>query len=202
MPDEFAEIRDIRERFLRAVYDLRDRRQLDAVRDEDIMHVLGLEPDITTDTGMRARDQYRSLAHYWEQLGYIEYFTDRSIRLTARGIQHVEGDLERQAPTSVTFNIGRADRSIIGTQTHAQLEANINFENLEVEIEQRGGADKEALRKALRRIEELLENRDSISRGELAEFSEVMERHSWFTGAMAQALIGFATQALGGALGS
>jgi hypothetical protein len=123
------------------------------------------------------------------------------LQLRRWGSNNVGGDLERQAANNVTFNFGTADRSIIGTQDYAQLEANINFENIEIEIERRGGEDREALREALQRIEELLQSRDAVRRGELAEFSEVMERHSWFTGAVAQALLGFATQAITGGLG-
>jgi len=200
MVDEFAEIKDRREQSIRAAY-RHGQGRMGVADIADIMRDLDLDPDITSSTGMRDEAQYQELARYWMQLGYIEHYTEVSIRITAKGIEHVEGSLQQQAaPTSVAFNIGTAERSIIGTQTHAQLEANINFENLELEIEQRGGEDKEALREALKRIEELVEDRDSIRRGELAEFSEVMEKHSWFTGAVAQALIGFATQALAGGL--
>lgn len=200
MTDEFGEIKELREKFLRAAYDLRDPRTRWANATQ-IAERMGLEDPRTT-TDERQSGIYSDIAIYYDQLGYIQRIANGYliVAITARGIQYVEGDLERQAANNVTFNIGTADRSIIGTQDYAQLEANINFENIGIEIERRGGEDKEALREALQRIEELIQNRDAISRGELAEFSEVMERNSWFTGAVAQALVGFATQAITGGL--
>ena len=196
MADEFQDIRELREKIIRAAYDLRDPSTGMAP-----MAQIGERMELDPENNMRDEDVYVEIARYFHELGYIRRIVDGYgiVAITTQGIQHVEGDLQ-QAASNVTFNIGTAERSIIGTQTHAQLEANINFENLEIEIEERGGEDKEALRAALRRIEELIQDCDSINRGELADFSEVMEKHSWFTGAMAQALVGFVTQAITGGL--
>jgi hypothetical protein len=197
MADEFRAIRELREKFMRAVYELRHPSTGMAPMDQ-IGARMGLDPE----NNMRDKDLYVEIAQYFHELGYIRRVLDGYgiVAITATGIQYVEGDLQQQAGGNVTFNIGTAERSIIGTQNHAQLEANINFDELAIEIEERGGEDKEVLWAALMRIAELIEERDSIDRGELAEFSEVMERHSWFTGAVAQALLGFATQALSGGL--
>jgi hypothetical protein len=49
---------------------------------------------------------------------------------------------------------------------------------------------------ALAQVERLLEQGEYLYRGALVRFSYAMERHSWFTGAVMQVLLGFATQAM------
>ena len=50
---------------------------------------------------------------------------------------------------------------------------------------------------AIAQVQRLLERSEYLDRGALARFSGAMERHSWFTGSVMQALLGFATQAAG-----
>ncbi len=57
------------------------------------------------------------------------------------------------------------------------------------QIEREGSEDREELREALEVVRRLLED---------GQHSEVMQRHERFTGALMQALIGFATQAVAG----
>lgn len=99
---------------------------------------------------------------------------------------------------SNVFNIEYAPGSVIGTHNNAELTNTFDFRAIEQRIELEGGDDKEELRRALARVERLIERGGYVDRGALSEFSGAMERHSWFTGAVAQALIGFATQASGG----
>ena len=63
MGDEFAEIREMRERFIRAAYDRRNPSQAGAASNEVIMRDLGLDP-----LDMRDIEQYDDIARYWEQL--------------------------------------------------------------------------------------------------------------------------------------
>lgn len=101
-------------------------------------------------------------------------------------------------PTSSSFHFhGDVNQSIIGNQSRAELTNNFNFGNVREQIEREGGEDKEELRKALDRVERLLERGEYLDRGSLSEFSDVMERHSWFTGSVMSALLGFATQFAG-----
>ncbi len=50
------------------------------------------------------------------------------------------------------------------------------------------------MRRALAQVERLLERGEYLDRGALSQFSGAMEKHSWFTGSVMQALLGFATQ--------
>ncbi len=69
------------------------------------------------------------------------------IRITVRGIQYVEGDLEQQAAPSVTINVGgNAYGNIFGAQQHAEMNVSFDFSTVEAEldraeeeVERRGG---------------------------------------------------------------
>jgi hypothetical protein len=60
MADEFAEIRDMRERFIRAAYNRRNPGQDGAAPNDDIMRDLGLDPLDMCDT-----DQYEDIVSFW-----------------------------------------------------------------------------------------------------------------------------------------
>jgi hypothetical protein len=133
-----------------------------------------------------------------EQLAMSELITIESnaatmLRITAEGIDDVEGN-KPQAGSGPTFQFyGDVLGSVIGTHNKAELTNNFDCSA----IEREGGEDKEELRRALAQVERLLERGDYLDRGALARFSGAMERHSWFTGSIMQALLGFATQAVG-----
>jgi len=106
-------------------------------------------------------------------------------------------------PTSASFHFhGDVNQSIIGTQNRAELTNNFDFRSIEQQIEREGGEDKEELKRALAQVERLIERGEYLDRGALAQFSGAMERHSWFTGSVMQALLGFATQAVELTLGT
>jgi hypothetical protein len=108
-----------------------------------------------------------------------------------------EAEQREPAPAQVvTVNVQNAQGSIIGTQRNAELTANFDLRSLESRIERDGGEDKEELNEALQELRALLEEGETLNRGALSKFSGAMERHSWFTGAVAQILVGWATQAV------
>ena len=124
----------------------------------------------------------------------------RRCMLTRKAYEAVDSDfvLPDPQPTSANFYLyGEVNQSIIGTQNRAELTNNFDFRSTEQQIERDGGEDKEELKRALAQVERLLERGEYLDRGALAQFSGVMERHSWFTGSVTQALLGFATQAVG-----
>jgi hypothetical protein len=127
----------------------------------------------------------------------IESNAATMLRITAEGIDDVEGN-KPQAGSGPTFQFyGDVLGSVIGTHNKAELTNNFDCSAIEQRIEREGGEDKEELRRALAQVERLLERGDYLDRGALARFSGAMERHSWFTGSVMQALLGFATQAVG-----
>jgi hypothetical protein len=100
-----------------------------------------------------------------------------------------------QPSVSTVFNIsGNVYSSVIGTHNTAELISSFDFRAIEQRIEHEGGQDKEELKRALAQVERLLERGEYLDRGALSQFSAVMEQHSWFTNAVVQALLGFATQ--------
>lgn len=124
----------------------------------------------------------------------------RKCTLTKKAHEAVDSGFVLPDPqrTSANFHFyGDVNQSIIGTQNRAELTNNFDFRSIEQQIEREGGEDKEELKRALAQVERLIERGDYLDRGALAQFSGAMERHSWFTGSVTQALLGFATQAGG-----
>jgi hypothetical protein len=90
----WRETRELRDRFIRAVYDLRDPNSGWAVGNA-IMQRMGLDPENIEDEG-----RYFEIAHYFDELGYIwgEASGFHSVSLSDLGIKYVEveGDLRRE----------------------------------------------------------------------------------------------------------
>lgn len=94
---------------------------------------------------------------------------------------------------SPVFNIfGPTYGSAIGTQSRVEFHQTFDFRELEAEIDERGGEDIDALKEMVREIKRVLETQDSIGRGRFVEFSELMNRHAWITGPIAQLLMVYA----------
>ena len=94
MSDSFQQLRELRDRFIRAVYDLRDPNTGWAVGNA-IMQRMGLDPGSIEDEG-----RYLEIAHYFDEFGYIRGQARgfRSVSLSDLGIKYVEieGDLRRE----------------------------------------------------------------------------------------------------------
>lgn len=194
---EFDEVREKRKQFLRAAYDLGKSSPANMASMDEIARELGteMEPGLID-------DELIEYATYWGGKGFIESQVDGYgiLSITPEGIDEVEGNNHpQQSSVSNVFNIsGTVQGSVIGTHNTNELTNNFDFRAVEQRIEQEGGEDKEELREALAEIHRLLESGQSLDRGALSKFSGVMERHSWFTGSVAQGLIGFATQIMSG----
>ena len=94
MSDEFREIRELRDRFIRAVYDLRDPKTGSAMANA-IMQRVGLDPENLDDEG-----RYAEIAQYFDEIGYIrgEASSYGIVSMSELGIKYVEieGDLRRE----------------------------------------------------------------------------------------------------------
>jgi hypothetical protein len=92
--DSFQQLRELRDQFIRAVYDLRDP-NTGQVMANAIMQRIGLEPDNSDD-----EVRYTEIAQYFDEIGYIwPEASDYSIvSMSALGIKYaeVEGDLRRE----------------------------------------------------------------------------------------------------------
>ncbi len=94
MSDSFREIRELRDQFIRAVYDLRDPDTGRAMGDA-IMRRMGLDPEKADDEA-----RYDEIAQYFEEIGYIWGETSgySVVSMSALGIRYVEveDDLRRE----------------------------------------------------------------------------------------------------------
>ena len=94
MSDSFQQLRELRDQFIRAVYDLRDP-NTGQVMANAIMQRIGLEPDNSDD-----EVRYTEIAQYFDEIGYIwPEASDYSIvSISELGIKYaeVEGDLRRE----------------------------------------------------------------------------------------------------------
>jgi hypothetical protein len=92
--DSFQQIRELRDQFIRAVYDLRDPNTGQAMANA-IMQRMGLDPD---DSDEEAR--YAEIAQYFNEIGYIwaEASGYSIVSMSELGIKYaeVEGDLRRE----------------------------------------------------------------------------------------------------------
>lgn len=187
-------INERRERFLQVAYDLSINEPVPMVNIADVARELDMDPDTARDHASEAM----KLAYYWGNKGYIKSQADGYglLSLTPKGIDEVEGN-NTPPDAGSTFNIyGPVQGSVIGTHNTAELTNTFDFRVIEERIEREGGEDKEELKRALAQVQRLLERGEYLDRGALSQFSGSMERHSWFTGSVTQALLGFATQAV------
>jgi hypothetical protein len=92
--DTFREIRELRDQFIRAVYDLRDPSTGRAMANA-IMERMGLDPENLDDQG-----RYADIAQYFDEIGYIRGQASGYgiVYMSELGIKYVEveGDLRRE----------------------------------------------------------------------------------------------------------
>ncbi len=114
--------------------------------------------------------------------------------ITPEGLAMLERWEEPSQPQAPIFNIfGDTYGSNIGTQQYAQVfQPTFTFGDLEQEIDRRGGEDAAALKAMVQEIKETLESQDSLSRSWLVRWSELVNKHGWITGAIAQLLLVYA----------
>ncbi len=101
----------------------------------------------------------------------ISYQTDQ----TAMEYQVAQ---ESARPQATTFNIfGPSYGFVIGSEPHAQVtHPTFTFGDLERDIDRLGGEDAEDLKAMVRDLRSTLENQDSLSRGKLSHYSELLNR--------------------------
>ena len=192
---EFEQTQNLRRVFLRAAYDLGKNRpgrtvSLDEIGGVMQQHIPTTDPHFTS--------KLTEIAGFLDEKGWINKQTTRYevISITAAGIDEVEGN--KPPDTGATFQFyGDVQGSVIGTHNTAELTNNFDFRSIEQRIEREGGEDAGELKEALEEVRNLLERGDKLDRGGLSRFGEVMQRNSWFSGAVMNALLGFATQATG-----
>ncbi len=122
--------------------------------------------------------------------------TAHSIAITPLGRRVVESGFDHQTslapPISAgpTFNMENVYGSIVGTQETATVDnPTFDFRVVELEIEQRGGADVDELKRMVSEISETLQRQDQLPQGVFARYSALMELNSWIAGSITQAVL-------------
>ena len=195
--DEMERTKRLREQFLQVAYELSITESVPFVHLEHVAEALGLESDrVAVRLG---NSEVKRLARYWGNRGFIRSQADGYgiFSITSEGIDEVEGRNKPPEAGSTFQFYGNVHGSVIGTHNTAELINTFDFRAIEQRIEEEGGEEKEELRRALAQVQRLLERGEYLDRGALSQFSGAMEKHSWFTGSIMQALLGFATQAAG-----
>jgi len=103
---------------------------------------------------------------------------------------------ERRQPGNLHIGHLAAQNAVIGYQQHANISttttATVTLSDIEHYVAQQEGPDAEELRTMLAELKPLLNERGSLSKGGLAQFSQAIEGHSWIAGALAQVLLNWA----------
>lgn len=194
MADEFAEIREMRERFIRAAYDRRNPGQDGAASNEVIMRDLGLDP-----LDMRDTEQYEDVVSYWVQQGYIKRFTEAMVKITASGMRHVEEGEKESPQPGPTINIeGSVYASpILTSGGHIEMQNTFTFGELDRLIEERGGEDRDELHRIAQELRQHLEENDTVSKGWLGTWlvrhSLMLNEHAWIVQPLAVLLLTWGT---------
>lgn len=84
----------------------------------------------------------------------------------------------------IVFNIGTANNSVIGNQSHFTVNINASLQEAREQINSSDSNDKEELLKIIDLLESVANNQVPLRRGMLSQFSALMQRNSWITGAM------------------
>jgi hypothetical protein len=186
--DPIEQRKALRKRFLRVAYELAEEQPSGMAMMTEVAPRLGMDPNDFNEYG-----KLTDLAKYFVERGYArrQFAGFEVISLTAKGIDAVEGNTPVTQPSSVVYNIGLAQGSIIGNQQQANLTT--SFDSVKSDIQKHGGNDATALLQMMNELEEMLDRGKVLSRGQLAEYGELMERNEWIVEHVVNNVMRFAT---------
>ena len=192
------EMKEKRQRFLKAVYDLSIDEPVSMVRIETVATELGMNPELARERG----GEMKRMAQYFGNKGFIESHADGDglLGLTPQGIDEVEGTNKPQGPSvSNTVNIsgGNFYSSAVGTNNIANLSAQFDFRTIEQRIESEAGPDREELRELVAEMREVVERGDTLDRNFLSRYNDKLKEYDWLSSAVAGWLLNFATSGVG-----
>ena len=105
-----------------------------------------------------------------------------------------EFDYNRQQSTTQTvFNITNASGSVIGNYNNVSISYTKTLNELRDKVENNDSPDKTELQNIVKLLEMIVDNKVPVSKGIFSKFSDVMERHSWITSAIASTILTWMT---------
>lgn len=88
---------------------------------------------------------------------------------------------------NTVFNIGTVTNSVVGSNNIIS----VTIQEMRIAADQRGGADKDELNEIISLLERITGGKEQPREGMFSKFSACMERHSWLSGSIAAALLGW-----------
>lgn len=104
-----------------------------------------------------------------------------------------ESEAIRPEKSSVTYNIGNAYGSVIGSQSVVNMNYNDSIQSAKQQISESSSPDKEDLTKLINLLEMVVNDRVPVHKGIFSKFSAVMERNSWITSSISSVLLNWLT---------
>jgi hypothetical protein len=179
---------EMRERLLKAIYDLSNGNPAEFVYWRHVAPRLGFDAETA-----QPPDEVMAQADYLagSRLITIEVDEGAVYRITTNGIDEAEGNKpEGQQPTQ-QFTFNAPAYGIFGSQQDFTFEQVIH--DLDRQVEEHGGEDKEELRQMVAEIRRVLETQDSIGRSKFHRWSELANKHfPWLMGPLGSLLVNYA----------
>lgn len=134
-----------------------------------------------------------------EEMGYVKIVAPACgwvvLKITQLGIEYFEGAPQQNQATIFNFN-GDIQNAIVGSQTHATLNAGICFDELQSLISQIQGPDKEALESLVLQLQQMSKGEKEIKPGVFSKFAEILNKYPGVITALGTMLTGIVTQGL------
>lgn len=99
----------------------------------------------------------------------------------------------KQSPSNVTFNIGTATGSIIGTQSDFTLNYNSSIQQLRDQIANSESPDKAELEQLISLLEMVVNGQVPPQKGLFSKFASVLERNGWLAPQVASSILNWLT---------
>ena len=133
---------------------------------------------------------------YGDRLYIVDTFTDTGIDGPSELKAYFQTLVEynsKSEPQSTVFNIGTANNSMIGNQSHFTININTSLQEARSQINSSDSENKEELHKIIDLLESVANNQTPMRPGTLSRFSALMERNSWITGSLASLVLNLLT---------
>lgn len=122
-----------------------------------------------------------------------DFFQGKPHQLKA--FYQTESELNRLSDnsTNVTFNIGTATGSIIGTGSHQTVNYHADLSKLQAQVNADSSSDKEQLQEIVTLLQQIIENETPVSKGMFSKFMGTIQRNSWLSGQITGILLKWLT---------
>lgn len=122
-----------------------------------------------------------------------DFFQGQPHQLKAFYLTESEMNRQSEQISNVTFNIGTATGSIIGTGNYHTLNYYSDMAQLQERVHSDTSADKEQLEQIVALLQQIIENQTPVSKGMFSKFLGTIQRNSWLSGQITGILLKWLT---------